>query len=158
MLIFLGGAIIFSIVRVQYAQGEHWRTMGDSLHVKHRNIPAVRGSIYSDDGSLLATSVPIYQISLDFKVIQQHHKDSFGRYKNQLASNLSTLLKNRTEAEYLQILEEGYRQRKQYVTIIRNASFIQTKELHLGQFSIQEGIKEAYSLKKGRFAKSHIMD
>lgn len=129
MLTFLGGAIVFSIVKVQYAQGEHWRAMGDSLHVRYRLIPAVRGSIYSDDGSLLATSVPIYKISLDFGVIHEHHKDSFGRYKQQLSRNLSRLLKNRTEAEYLTLLEEGYRQRKRYVTIIRNASFIQTKEL-----------------------------
>ena len=129
MLTFLGGAIIFSIVRVQYAQGEHWRAMGDSLHVRYRLIPAVRGSIYSDDGSLLATSVPIYKISLDFDVIHKNHKDSFGRYKNQLANNLSLLLKNRTKAEYLTLLEDGYRERKQYVTIIRNASFLQTKEL-----------------------------
>lgn len=129
MLTLLGGAIILSVVRVQYAQGEHWRAVGDSLHVRYQLIPAVRGSIYSDDGSLLATSVPIYKISLDFDVIHNNHKDSFGRYKNQLARNLSRLLKNRTEAEYLQLLEEGYRTRDKYVTIIRNASFIQTKEL-----------------------------
>ena len=75
MLTILGGAIVYSIVRVQYAEGDEWRAIGDSLHVRHQQIPAVRGSIYSDDGSLLATSVPIYKISIDFSVIHEHHKD-----------------------------------------------------------------------------------
>ncbi|MFT5723341.1 MAG: cell division protein FtsI (penicillin-binding protein 3) [Bacteroidia bacterium] len=129
MLTLLGGAIVYSICRVQYAEGEHWRALGDSQHVKFQQIPAVRGSIYSDDGSLLATSVPIYKISLDFKVIKNYHRDSFGRYKKVLAANLNHLLKNRTEAEYQTLLAKGYRDGTRYLTIVRNASFIQTKEL-----------------------------
>ena len=129
MLTLLGGAIMYSIVRVQYTEGDEWRAMGDSLHVRFQQIPAVRGSIYSDDGSLLATSVPIYKISIDFAVIRNHHSDSFGRYKPMLAARMSQLLNNRTKEEYLALLENGYRDQKRYVTIIRNASFIQTKAL-----------------------------
>jgi cell division protein FtsI (penicillin-binding protein 3) len=129
MLTLLGGAIVYSMFRVQYTEGDEWRAMGDSLHVRFQQIPAVRGSIYSDDGSLLATSVPIYKISLDFAVIRDYHSDSFSKYKTVLATKMSLLLKNRTKQAYLTLLEEGYRKQSRYITIIRNASFIQTKEL-----------------------------
>ncbi len=129
MLVFLSVGIVYQIVNVQYVQGEHWNAVDDSLHVKYQTIPAVRGSIYSEDGSLLATSVPIYKISLDFGVIHEFHKDSFGSYKNILATRLANTLQNRTSDEYLTVLEEGYRLRKRYVTIIRNASFLQSKEI-----------------------------
>lgn len=129
MLTILGAAIIYSMVRVQYVEGEHWRAVGDSLHVKYTEIPAVRGSIYSDDGSLLATSVPIYKVSLDFKVIYDLHRDSFARYKTYLAQNLSDILKNRTPEEYRSILDNGYANKTRYETIIRNADFIQTRKI-----------------------------
>jgi len=129
MLTILGGAIVYSIVRVQYAEGDEWRAIGDSLHVRHQQIPAVRGSIYSDDGSLLATSVPIYKISIDFSVIHEHHRDSFKRYQSLLAASMSKVLKNRTEQEYVALIQEGYRKKRKYVTVIRNASFIQSKSI-----------------------------
>ncbi len=129
MLTLFGSAILYSAIKVQYAEGDKWRAMGDSLHVKFRTIPAIRGSIYSDNGSLLATSVPMYKLSLDFKVIKKFHRDSFGRYKHQLADLLSKTLNNRTSSEYIELLDEGYRTQNQYITIIRSANFIQTKEL-----------------------------
>lgn len=129
VLTLFGAAILYSAIRVQFVEGEKWRAMGDSLHVKFREVPAIRGSIYSDDGSLLATSVPMYKLSLDFAVIHKFHKDSFGTRKHELASLLSKTLKNRTPSQYLTLLEEGYRKRSQYLTVTKNADFLQTKEL-----------------------------
>jgi cell division protein FtsI (penicillin-binding protein 3) len=129
VLTVFGGAILYSAVRVQVVEGDKWRAMGDSLHVKFRKVPAIRGSIYSDDGSLLATSVPMYKLSLDFKVIKKYHKDSFGLRKHELARKLAFTFKNRSSDEYLQLLDEGYRTQSQYVTITRNANYIQSKAL-----------------------------
>ena len=40
--------------------------MGDSLHLKYMPIGAERGTIYSEDGNMLSTSVPIFDIYVDF--------------------------------------------------------------------------------------------
>ncbi|MCB9263080.1 MAG: transpeptidase family protein [Flavobacteriales bacterium] len=129
MLVFLAAAILYSTVKIQYGKGDYWLDLDDSLHQKMLKVPAIRGSIYSEDGSLLATSVPIYQVSIDFGVIKEFHKDSFEQYKPLLAKNLCNTLKNRTYEEYLDILTKGYRATTRYKTIIRNASFIQVKEM-----------------------------
>ena len=129
MLTGLGVAILWSAVRLQVVEGDHWRSVSDSLHVTHRTIPAVRGSIYSDDGSLLSTSVPIYKVSLDFEVINRLHSDSFEQYTNELAEKLSSTLENRSAEEYKQLLTTGYRKQSRYVTISRHANFIQTRDI-----------------------------
>ena len=129
MLTGLGVAILWSAVRLQVVEGDHWRSVSDSLHVTHRTIPAVRGSIYSDDGSLLSTSVPIYKVSLDFEVINRLHSDSFEQYTNELAEKLSRTLENRSAEEFKQLLTTGYRKKSRYVTISRHANFIQTRDI-----------------------------
>lgn len=129
MLTGLGVAILWSAVRLQVVEGDHWRSVSDSLHVTHRTIPAVRGSIYSDDGSLLSTSVPIYKVSLDFEVINRLHSDSFEQYTNELATKLATTLENRSAEEYKELLTTGYRKKSRYVTISRHANFIQTRDI-----------------------------
>src|SRR5690606_10158171 len=50
---------------IQFKEGEKWRSKADSLTIKDESIPANRGNIYSADGSLLATSIPKYNIYFD---------------------------------------------------------------------------------------------
>ena len=41
---------------IQTFQGEHWRSMRDSMHQKFVELDAERGTIYSEDGQMLSTS------------------------------------------------------------------------------------------------------
>ena len=60
-----GIAICVQIFRIQFIQGDYWRSKADSLTTQIRSIEASRGNIISSDGSLLATSVPIYDVRMD---------------------------------------------------------------------------------------------
>ena len=51
---------------IQRFEGKYWQSMGDSLHQKFMPMVADRGSIYSEDGNILSTSVPIFDIYVDF--------------------------------------------------------------------------------------------
>lgn len=53
------------IVYLQWGQDGHWKKMASQSVYKYENIEAHRGNIYSDDESLLATSVLIYDIAMD---------------------------------------------------------------------------------------------
>lgn len=92
-------------------------------------IPPVRGSIYADQGELLATSMPLYKISLDFDVIAHRHRDSFNIYLSELANNFSETFGNRSPGEYKALLSRAFRERDRYFLITRNASFLQVKQL-----------------------------
>jgi cell division protein FtsI (penicillin-binding protein 3) len=51
---------------IQRFQGEHWRSMSDSMHQKFVEMDAERGTIYSEDGEMLSTSIPFFDIYIDF--------------------------------------------------------------------------------------------
>jgi cell division protein FtsI (penicillin-binding protein 3) len=66
------GVVVFSLFvlgrafYIQKVQGEHWRSLSDSLHQKYVSLDAERGTIFSEDGQMLSTSIPFYDIYIDF--------------------------------------------------------------------------------------------
>lgn len=128
-MVLLAVAIVWSIVKIQFVEGDKWRDLSDSLTLRLIEIPATRGSIFSDNGNLLATSIPQYSVSLDFTVIKHHHVDSFQRLIPALAKGASEVLGNKTEAEYKKLFTTHYRKGSSYVTIKRRASFLEVNQL-----------------------------
>lgn len=64
ILLFASG-IVWRVIRLQTVEGEKWRKKASRTYVKERTVEAVRGNIYADDGSLLATSLPKYRLGFD---------------------------------------------------------------------------------------------
>ncbi|MFH4967677.1 penicillin-binding protein [Gaetbulibacter sp. M240] len=60
-----GLAVIFKLVNIQFLQGDKYRAMVEQTDIKNMTIPANRGNVYASDGSLLATSIPKYDIAID---------------------------------------------------------------------------------------------
>ena len=50
---------------IQFIQGEDYRALAEKNTTKNFTIPANRGNVYADDGSLIASSVPKYDIRFD---------------------------------------------------------------------------------------------
>ncbi len=55
----------FQAVKIGVIEGERWRAKGDSLWLSQFPVAAERGDILSSDGSLLATSVPSFELRMD---------------------------------------------------------------------------------------------
>jgi len=58
-------AIVGRIIVLQWGQGGYWKKQAEEMVYKYENIEARRGNIYSDDESLLATSVQLFDIGMD---------------------------------------------------------------------------------------------
>ena len=58
-------AIIVKLTNIQWVHGNYYRNLAKERTVKNFVIPANKGNIYSSDGSLLATSIPNYNIWFD---------------------------------------------------------------------------------------------
>ncbi len=58
-------AVLFKLVNIQFVEGEKYKELAKINTTKNFVIPANRGNVYADDGSLLATSVPKYDIRFD---------------------------------------------------------------------------------------------
>ena len=95
---------------IQQVQGAYWRGLSDSLHQRIIEIPADRGTIYSEDGQMLSTNVPQFDIYIDFRVEPLHEKGgkSFRENIDSLSIALADLFKDQSASAYKEQLTKAY--------------------------------------------------
>ena len=57
--------LLYRTVQISIVQGDTWREQGENNYVRYKEIPADRGNIFAADGSLLATSIPYFDLYFD---------------------------------------------------------------------------------------------
>jgi cell division protein FtsI (penicillin-binding protein 3) len=129
--IILGLFVLGKTFYLQNAEGKYWRSLGDSLHLKYVPINAERGSIYSEDGNMLSTSVPVFDVYVDFGAQGLREKDGkrFKENVDSLSLRLSNLFNDKTQSEYKSDLELAYKNNERYYLLKRKISFEALKEM-----------------------------
>lgn len=135
-LCFIGIAILGVLVLgrafyIQQVQGAYWKGMGDSLQLKYLPIDAERGSIYSEDGNMLSTSIPVFDIYVDFAADGLREKQG-KRFKDNIDSlslSLANLFKDKTAGEYKKQLQLAYKNKDRYYSLKKKISFEEYRQL-----------------------------
>ncbi len=120
--------ILFKVAYLQFAEGEKWNEMARNSTMHYMDIDAVRGDILADDGRLLATSVPVYEIRMDLdrRVVDDQ---VFYAGIDSLSYQLSLLFKDRPKAEYKRVLIKARSEQQRYFLVKRNVSYNQLIKL-----------------------------
>ena len=116
---------------IQRVQGSYWRGLSDSLHQKFVEIDAERGTIYSEDSSMLSTSIPYFNIYIDFGAdgLREKNGKRFTENLDSLSHCLAGLFGGQSAAAYKRDLQQGYRTEDRYYLLQSNVSFEQYKKL-----------------------------
>ncbi|HYF33087.1 MAG TPA: penicillin-binding protein [Chitinophagaceae bacterium] len=131
------GIVVFSLlvlgraIYIQQVQGEYWVAVSDSLRQKFVETDAERGTIFSEDGNMLSTSIPYFDIYIDFGADGLREKEG-KRFKDNVDSlsiALANYFKDKSSKEYKRALQKGYRERDRYYLLKKNISFEQYKVL-----------------------------
>jgi len=112
-------AIAIKLTNIQWVEGDYYRKLAKDRTVKNFVIPANKGNIYSADGSLLATSIPNYEIRFDAIAPKS---EAFEKNVKSLADSLSLLLK-KPSGFYLNELRKARANKNRYYLIARNLSY-----------------------------------
>jgi len=128
LMCLFGGTIIFQVARLQFAEGEYWKKKADSLSTAYINIEASRGNIFSEDGDLLATSVPVYDIYLDMKA-PGITKELFYKSVDSLALSFAQIFGDRTFQDYKKDLKTAWTEKDRYHLIQRKISYKQLRDV-----------------------------
>lgn len=107
-------AIVYRIFHLQYIEGEKWREIAKQNQMEFRTIPAPRGSIYADNGSLLATSLPFYQVAIDPTVA---NKEVFDAGIDSLSVLLAANFKDRSAEDWKRKLQDFRKQKRRYIRL-----------------------------------------
>jgi cell division protein FtsI (penicillin-binding protein 3) len=112
-------AIVVKLTNIQWVEGDYYRKLAKQRTVRNFVIPANKGNIYSADGSLLATSIPNYEIRFDAKAPKT---ETFEKHVKALSDSLATVL-DRPGGYYEQELRKARANKNRYYLIARNLSY-----------------------------------
>lgn len=121
-------AILVQVFRIQFVQGQEWIAMAQSQTLAYKSIEALRGNIFADDGSLLATSLPTYEIRMDLKA-EALTDEIFKSGIDSLSIALSDLFKDKSPREYKLELERARKAGERYHLIKRRVTYLELKKL-----------------------------
>lgn len=124
------------IGHIQIAEGEKWAKMSEEINFDYKKVKATRGNIYSDNGSLLATSLPFYKIAIDPTLSKE---EIFKSGVDSLSWFLSRYYKDRSAKEYKEMLKDARATGKQYITINRKQINYQAKKEMMSWPIFREG-------------------
>jgi len=105
---------------VQVVNGPHLRSMARNMNLRNDTLFAERGNIYSEDGVLLCSTIPQFDLHIDFSVIK---KDTFDKYKDTLAESFSVILKDKSKAAYLYELTTEFNDTARYYELAHNLPY-----------------------------------
>ena len=130
-IVLLGVLIIGRAFYIQQVQGEFWRDMGKSLQLKYLPIEAERGSIYSEDGNMLSTSIPVFDIYVDFAAdgLREKQGKRFKDNVDSLSISLASLFNDKSTAEYKKQLQLAYKNKDRYYSLKKKISFDEYRAL-----------------------------
>ncbi len=130
-MILLGAVVLGRAFYIQRIEGKYWKEMGQDLHLKYLPINAERGTIYSEDGNMLSTSVPIFDIYVDFGAegLREKGGERFTKNIDSLSICLADLFKDKTAAAYKKQLKQAYKDEDRYFILKKKISFEEYKSL-----------------------------
>lgn len=129
-IVILSFVVLGRAFYIQHAEGHYWRSLSDSLHQKFVELDAERGTIYSEDGQMLSTSIPFFDIYIDFGAegLRDKNGKRFRENLDSFAIAMSGFFKDKTVSEYKKDLKEAYNEKNRYYLLKKGLSFEQYKE------------------------------
>ncbi len=112
-------AVVFKLCTIQFVQGDDYRALAEERTVKNHEIPANRGNVYSADGSLLATSIPKYDIRLD---AIQPKQETFNKYIKSLSDSLAKYT-GKSSSYHQNSIHKARSNKNRYFLLARNISY-----------------------------------
>lgn len=133
-ILLLGLLILGKAFHLQLFEKDKW-SQEENGSIRHTEIEPNRGSIYSSDGSLLAVSVPYYEIRMDFRS-ESFTREIFDAGVDELSKSLARLFQDRHWSEYKRQLVRERQAGNRYFLVKRNVTYTQLQEVK--QFPIFE--------------------
>jgi cell division protein FtsI (penicillin-binding protein 3) len=130
-IVLLSSIVLTRVIYIQKAEGAYWRGMSDSLRQKVVETEAERGTIYSEDGNMLSTSIPYFDIYIDFAAdgLTEKNGKRFRDNVDSLSTALAQFFRDKSSKEYKQELQRGFRVKDRYYSLKKNLSFQEYRAL-----------------------------
>jgi cell division protein FtsI (penicillin-binding protein 3) len=107
-------AIVYRIAHIQIGQGEYWKQKAREKQLDFRVVKATRGNIYSDNGSLLATSVPYYKVAIDPTACR---KEIYDQGISNLCIKLADFFGDKSPLDFRRRIDKARKEKRSYLVL-----------------------------------------
>lgn len=111
--------IAFKLVSIQFVEGDKYRDLALKNTTQNVIIEANRGNVYADDGSLLATSVPKYDIRFDAVTVSNEH---FKEFLVPLSKELGKMF-DRQPSYYQNLFRKARANKNRYLLVAKGLGY-----------------------------------
>ncbi len=112
-------AVGVKLLNIQFVHGDYYKELAEERTIRNFKIPANRGNLYDANGSLLAASVPKYDIRFDaVTVSDKNFEENIGP----LSEKLSKML-GQPASYYSQKLRTARAHKQRYLLVARNLGY-----------------------------------
>lgn len=119
--------ILYQIYKLQFVEGEKWEEISRTKGFQFRRVNATRGDLLSDDGRLLASSLPFYRVAFD---PTQAADSVFDQKLDSLAFHLAQFFEEEDSAYYAETLRNARADTNRYKVLSRKlVSYRQKQQL-----------------------------
>jgi len=122
-------AIVYKVVRIQFMDGAKWKKISKERRIHYQPVFATRGNIYSDNESILATSLPFYRVAFDPTVADA---EVFNADIDSLSLLLSRYYKDRSEDYYRRKIKNARHAGRRYIRLNSRQIDYQGKKMMAG--------------------------
>ncbi len=144
VLLLMVPALLYSIVRIQFVEGQAWRKWKEKQSRDSIEVAPLRGNIFSDDGALMATSMPTYNLYIDFMAYvgngkmpkarvdsaRKAYKDSLYKYVKPLSAKLSAKFEDKSAEQYERDILAGFeRGRRSFIVSRKRVDYLTYQEI-----------------------------
>jgi cell division protein FtsI (penicillin-binding protein 3) len=129
LILLFAAAVVFQLCRVQFVQGDKWKAMAKTMSTRYQTIEAARGNIFSVDGSLLATSVPEYELRMDMLAAGIADDKVFDEKIDSLSMKLSQVYGDKSAREYSRMFRDARKDSSRYQLVRRKVTYKELKEI-----------------------------
>lgn len=118
-------AVAIKLIDIQVVDGDKYRALAEARTERMFTIPANRGNLYAGDGSLLATSVPKYDIRFDALAPTD---EDFEANIAALGKGLSRIL-DKESSYYVNLMRRARVNKNRYLFITRDLGYSEYMEV-----------------------------
>ena len=140
MMAVVGISILLKALYVMVFEHNYWQVVSSRYLVDSVAVEPRRGNILSDNGELMASSVPQYTLFMDFMVSDrdevrrikaQNRRDSLLRvHETEICEGLHRILPDKSVEEFRQTFRKGRERKSRYCKIYpKRVSYAQYKEI-----------------------------
>lgn len=124
-----GVIIIIKAGITMFAERDYWQAVVDRFKKENVIVKPNRGNIISSDGKLMASSLPEYQIYMDFQAGGEKKDTMMINHMDEICEGLHKIFPDKSAKEFKQHLLKGRKKKsRNYLIYPKRVSYIQYKE------------------------------